>query len=188
MLGEGFIRPIVFGGGFCPSQLSDSTPTNKLRSAGTEGHSGKLPAAWGAWNGVNTASFLTLDPAGWVSSRARRSPVCPGLSQARLSPIHSLPRLACGQRADGWPGDQPLEHTALSGHCGTRHHQCESLESGGDGPQGLLSKGTLRLGPMHRPRALTCPLPLRSQVSPSVPTVTDVWVSEPSPGALVPCC
>lgn len=185
--GQG-LRPTVFGGGFCPSKLSDNIH-KCTKSVGLEGHSREAALSLGCLEWCKHSLLSYSSPCWWVTSGARESLFVLGCHRRSCLLFTACPGWHVDTRPDGWPGDQPLERTALSGHCGTRRHQGESLwPEWGGGPQGLPSKGAFRLGWTHRSRALTCPLHLAGPGVPQDPTVADGWVSEPSPGDLVPYC
>lgn len=69
-----------------------------------------------ASSGINMAPFLPPDPAGWVTSRATGLFVCPRLSQALLSLVTACLGWHMNASPDSQPSDQPLGHSAVSGH------------------------------------------------------------------------
>lgn len=111
---RGLLGPRGGGQGVLPPERSDSAPTQpRSEPSGQQGSHSSHPAQ----------RSLPCHPAEALF-------VCPGPSKALLSPIHALPGWHVDARPDSQPGDWPPEHAALSGHCGTRRHQCESLELG----------------------------------------------------------
>ena len=88
------------------------------------------PSLWGNLPGQRGSHSSRPARRSLPCCQAKALFVCPGPSKALLSPIHALPGWHVDARPDGQPRDWPPEHAALSGHRGTRRHQCESLELG----------------------------------------------------------
>lgn len=97
-----------------PRPQTRQSPQCRAKPTGVPrpGHSGQLPSARQP-GPVYTRPLFPSRPGQGVTSRAWR-PICPGLSQARPSPVCRLPGVACRRRPGSQPSDQPRGHTALS--------------------------------------------------------------------------